>query len=163
MKKYPIILFLLTAFCIILSLNKQVMAHAELLESIPSAGEQIEGTPSVIVLLFNGSLATDSTLLLLDEEFANVADLTASINPDNPAQAIATLPFTLDPGNYTVQWTAVSEDGHPISGSFSFEVLSLDDGNVRLIWLILTISIGAVIVLYQGIRRELWIRRSKKE
>lgn len=160
MKRY---VFLLLAFCIILTLNTQVMAHAELLASIPTAGEQIEGTPSAIVLMFNEDLATDSTLLLLGEGFTKIADLTASISSENPAHAVATLPFTLEAGTYTVQWTAVSGDGHSISGSFSFEVLPVDTDNVRLIWLVLTISIGAAIILYQGVRRELWIRRSKKE
>ena len=42
---------------------------------------------------------------------------------DPATEFVATPEDALQPGNYEVEWRGLSSDGHPMEGSFSFEVI----------------------------------------
>jgi methionine-rich copper-binding protein CopC len=94
-------------------------AHNYPVAESPDEGSTIDTQPEVVSLTSNDAL--------LDFEDTAVMDV---LGPDGRhyATACATVsgatvevPATLGtPGDYTVEWQAVSTDGHPISGEFGF-------------------------------------------
>lgn len=96
-------------------------AHAELIAADPEPGAQLADSPQAIRLTFSEPIAARSRILLFDESFQPVEDLTAQFDQANPAEVYAPLP-ELEPGTYTVQWSAVAEDGHELEGAYSFSV-----------------------------------------
>jgi LPXTG-motif cell wall-anchored protein len=98
-----------------------VLAHVELLESQPPAGQQLAESPAEIRLTFNGDLHADSNFILFGERFQAVPGVTGRVDPQAPTQLVAT-GLNLGPGTYTVQWTAADVDAHQISGSYNFTI-----------------------------------------
>ncbi|MEP7359264.1 MAG: copper resistance CopC family protein, partial [Anaerolineales bacterium] len=94
-------------------------AHAELLDSVPSAGSTIAVPPSEVRLTFSETLAEGSRLAVHGEQFRAVTDVTTIIAG---SQMRGLLSATLEPGTYTVEWSAVSADKHLVSGSYPFTV-----------------------------------------
>ena len=84
-------------------------------------GAQLAESPAEIRLTFNESVATTSSIVLLTADFQPIEGLVGQFNPDRPQEIYAPLP-ELAPGVYTVQWTAASDDGHEVSGTYSFSV-----------------------------------------
>lgn len=110
-----LILFLLTG------LARPVDAHTDLVQADPSPGAQLAESPSEIRLTFSEPVASDSRIELFTDEFQRIDGLVTQYNPAQPEQVYSPVP-PLEPGVYTVQWAAVSSDGHEISGSYSFSV-----------------------------------------
>lgn len=93
-------------------------AHAELLSSTPAAGDQLATPPTEISLLF--SEAVELPEIVLIDATGAVLDIGEPTQP-SPESVTAAVP-TIDTGGYVVTWNAVSADGHPVSGSFTFAV-----------------------------------------
>ncbi len=98
-----------------------VAAHSDLVEAVPSPGAQLAESPAEIRLTFSEPVASGSRIELFTDDFQRVDGLVPQFNPAQPEQIYTPLP-ALEPGVYTVQWAAVSDDGHEISGSYSFSV-----------------------------------------
>lgn len=98
-----------------------VSAHAELVNARPEPGAQLADAPAEVRLTFNEPVAAQSSILVLGEGFEPVPGLVPQLNANRPEEVYTPLP-PLEPGTYTVQWSAVSQDGHEISGSYSFSV-----------------------------------------
>ena len=96
-------------------------AHAELVSASPAPGAQLAESPAEIRLTFSEPVATTSAIVLLAEGFQPVEGLVGQFDADRPQEIFVPLP-ELAPGVYTVQWTAASDDGHEISGAYSFSV-----------------------------------------
>lgn len=108
------ILFLLVA--------APVLAHAELVESTPADGAAVP-PPSEVIAVFSEALVGDrSSLEVRDAAGAVVAR--GGLDPADPKRLTmrADLP-ALEPGTYTVRWTAVADDGHVERGTFGFRVV----------------------------------------
>jgi methionine-rich copper-binding protein CopC len=100
-----------------------VLAHSELIDSQPAPGAQLAEPPAEIRLTFSQPPGAQSQIVLMADGFQPVEGIAAHVDSARPEQLFAPLPV-LEPGNYTVQWTAVSEDGHEISGSYSFSIVT---------------------------------------
>lgn len=98
-----------------------VQAHAQLLEANPAPGSTLDAPPTEIRLTFNEPIGTDSRLSLFDNNFYAQPGVESFVDPQNPDQLVATVP-PLAAGIYNVNWTAVSADGHLVSGSFRFQI-----------------------------------------
>lgn len=98
-----------------------VRAHAELLTAEPAPGMQLPSAPSVIKLVFNESLGDGSTFTLFDATFKQIS-VSVARDKDAPSTLLADNVPELSKGVYTVQWLAVSQDGHPLSGSYEFSI-----------------------------------------
>lgn len=107
---------------LLLIIVSPLYAHAELIESSPAPGDELITSPTEIRLKFNETVTADSTIILFTPTFQTIAGLTTATDPNDPMVITASLP-PLAPNSYTVQWTAVSADGHQITGSYTFEVL----------------------------------------
>lgn len=106
----------------VLGIAAPAQAHDYLISSTPEAGSTITGLPATFSVTTNEALldlagdgsgfglqVTDAAGLYYGDGCLAVADATLSTG--------ATLG---DPGTYTLAWQVVSEDGHPVSGEFSF-------------------------------------------
>lgn len=105
----------------LLVLAGSVAAHSDLVAAEPAPGAQLAESPAEIRLTFSEPVAATSQIVLMAENFEPVEGLVPQFNAARPDQVYAPLP-ELAPGLYTVQWIAASDDGHEISGSYSFGV-----------------------------------------
>lgn len=108
-------------FLLMFALPGLVFAHAELVTARPEPGAQLADAPAEVRLTFNEPVAAQSTILVLGEGFEPVPGLVPQLNANRPEEVYTPLP-PLEPGTYTVQWSAVSQDGHEISGSYAFTI-----------------------------------------
>lgn len=103
------------------ALTSPVFAHTELISAEPAPGAQLVESPAVIRLTFSEPVAESSRIVLLTEDFQAVEGLVTQFNPEVPEQVYTPVP-SLEPGVYSVQWSAASVDGHEIKGSYTFSV-----------------------------------------
>lgn len=91
--------------------------------------DQQTGAVSGITLTFSDSVIKVGTeIAITDPKGAVVSDGAAVVNARDVTQAVKTpLPAG---GAYQVAWRVVSSDGHPISGSYFFEVAA--DGSAQI-------------------------------
>ena len=98
-------------------------AHDDVIDQFPAPGSQVEAGLVEIKLDFSNELLA----------LGSGAEIIVTGPDGNPATAtcadlsgtLATAQTDLDQaGNYTVAWRVVSSDGHPIEGSYSFELLN---------------------------------------
>jgi copper transport protein len=133
--KYRFLLILVTL--LLWATIDSVMAHAQLLESNPAPGSTLDAPPTEIRLTFDEPIGADSRINLFNNAFYAQTGVESFVDPQNPNQLVATLP-PLARGIYNVNWTAVSADGHPVSGSFRFQIgeieANLDDGTRSNEW-----------------------------
>jgi methionine-rich copper-binding protein CopC len=92
-------------------------AHDELLRTDPAAGSTVATVPSVVVLTFTEPPLT----------------LGLGVDVEGPAGGVSTGAPTVDDstvrqqltpdapaGTYTVRWRVTADDGHPVTGAFTF-------------------------------------------
>lgn len=97
-----------------------VGAHAVLVESVPVADGVVQDPPERVVLRFDEPVrATSEAIAVLDPGGAELDGLAATVSSDTVASDLPAL--DLD-GSYTVTWSVVSSDGHPIRGTFLFHL-----------------------------------------
>lgn len=92
-------------------------AHDQLVSTDPDQGSTVQTAPEAITMTFSGSPQK------LGNEISVVHDGTDVADGDPTAEFhTITQPLTGDlaPGDYEVKWRVVSEDGHPVTGKFSF-------------------------------------------
>jgi hypothetical protein len=109
------------ALCASLLLGiSQAQAHAQLVVADPAVNGSV-AAPATITLQFNETLeARVSSFRLTDVDGKEIAVMPAQ-RPDN--KSLAAKPAApLASGLYTVSWTAVGGDGHPMKGTYSFTV-----------------------------------------
>jgi copper transport protein len=98
-----------------------VAAHAQLSESSPANGEQVESPPDEIALQFTGDGIQAATIEVVDDEGERVDVGEAEIDTEDPRTVRIPLDDMGD-GVYTVSWEILATDGHTTQGSFSFVV-----------------------------------------
>ncbi len=98
-------------------------AHPELVKSDPAADALLGAPPQEINLWYSERVDTGAgspAVEIIDEQ-GNRSTADANVDPNDPYHVIATGAF--DTGLFTVNWTVRSlDDGHTLSGSFSFRV-----------------------------------------
>ena len=103
-------------------------AHAKLLSEVPAAVDT--ATPALapaplteLRLVFSEQLnLAFSKLKLTDAAGKEVALGALALDPKDDKTLLAPLTGTLPVGDYTVDWTAVSADGHKTTGTYTFKV-----------------------------------------
>jgi copper resistance protein C len=97
-------------------------AHPQLQSAEPAAGETATA-PRQIKILFNEAVIPQfSGLELKDQTGKMVATGKPEVDPANTKLLIVPIPEPLPPGDYKVEWHAVSADTHRVKGSYSFGV-----------------------------------------
>ena len=116
-------LAMLTA--LLLPIPTAASAHDELVDQSPQSGQVLEAGVIEIELTFSSDLlalagGSGSEIIVLDSDGTPMNN-GCSVVSANVALAKADID---QPGKYQVGWRAVSSDGHPISGTFEFEVVN---------------------------------------
>lgn len=153
------ITFISLLFVLLLVVGR-VAAHAELQSAVPAPGAKLTRQPEEIRLGFSEPVGPESTIMLFGEEFQEINGVFTRVVSGTPEQLVATVP-ELAPGTYSVQWRVVSDDGHPASGSYTFDMVDGTTGAMVSDFPVgaLGAIIAAVVIGMAGI---LWIRLSRR-
>jgi copper transport protein len=97
-----------------------VEAHAVLIDTEPRSGSILDVSPDRITLTFNEEVGTSfSSIRVLDFEGD---ELSSSRAERIDSQRVGVEAPQLGDGTYIVIWRVVSADGHPVEGSFTFQI-----------------------------------------
>ncbi|MBO6675650.1 MAG: copper resistance protein CopC [Rhizobiales bacterium] len=96
------------------------LAHSSKEGTMPEDGAVLEVAPAEISILFDE--AATLTRVALTHSHGDVSDETRLDAPRDATDAATLEAPDLGPGTYTVDWRALSSDGHPVNGSFSYTV-----------------------------------------
>jgi len=111
---------LLVAVLAALVLPASAFAHATLKTESPSFGQELAASPTRIVLQFDQTVqALPKSVEVLTPDGKNLAGKPSAISAQR--QLVASVP-RLPTGPYTVRWQAISNDGHIVSGVYTFGV-----------------------------------------
>ena len=104
-------------------LGGAAFAHPELLSAEPAAGSAAAGSPKQIKITFTEAVISQfSGAEVEDQAGKAIATGKATVDPANRKQLVVPVNEPLPPGNYKVEWHAVSDDTHRVKGSYSFSV-----------------------------------------
>jgi methionine-rich copper-binding protein CopC len=114
----------LALFCGALTSATPGDAHSDLLRSSPISDTVLSASPGEIIFFFSEPVVVETS----DVQLVDAADAPYDLNDfhhhgdaTNPGLGVQP---NLPSGVYTVRWNVISAtDGHPASGSFSFEVV----------------------------------------
>lgn len=111
---------IIVAVLVSMVMPADVFAHAGLAASSPSDGQIVESEVSTVKLEFSQPVR----VTLVEVSQADVSDSieTQSELPTSFVETVEVEVPTLQAGKYETSWTAVSQDGHVINGTFAFEV-----------------------------------------
>lgn len=109
-----------------------VWSHAFVIEESPAPDSYHENSPAEVKIAFNSKVEKNPfTIKLYDEQKKEVTTQSVEIS-DNQKEIRLKLP-TLDGGKYQVEYYVISSnDGHPIQGSFIFQVADSIDSNEQV-------------------------------
>ena len=114
--------FGLVTLGLVFALAGPASAHADLATSIPTDGATLMRAPRALTLTFTeGVEVRDDGIRLIDASGADL-DIGLPTHPGGRSTVVGVPLPRLGDGLYVVAWRAVSEDAHPIRGSFTFSV-----------------------------------------
>lgn len=120
--------FSLRALALLLALSlaaplSAARAHPRLMKATPAADSRSAEAPRQVALTFNESLDIALTRVTLLHNGNTVRTDSLHLAAGDDKTVIASVASPLAPGRYTVRWQVTGDDGHPVRGEFSFEVL----------------------------------------
>jgi copper transport protein len=96
-------------------------AHAVLEKATPQADSRMDESPASVEIVFNERLDSGGArLIVLNEASRSVAK--GKVEAINEGKGIRVSLPKLGDGHYTVSYSVISADGHPISGAYVFTV-----------------------------------------
>ncbi len=95
-------------------------AHSKKEATEPADGAVIDAAPETIAMTFDMPLRV--TMITLTDAAGTEHPLTRS-DDMQAVRDFRALPPVLAAGDYTVKWRGLANDGHPMQGEFSFEVM----------------------------------------
>jgi methionine-rich copper-binding protein CopC len=99
-------------------------AHPRLLRASPAADSRSTEAPRQLVLTFNESLDLALARVTLHHGEMTVRLDSLRLATTDDKTLLATVVESLAPGRYTVRWQVSGDDGHPVRGTFSFDVIA---------------------------------------
>ena len=95
------------------------LAHTELASADPADGSTLSDAPDEVVLTFEGEVGEGSTFVVLDPSGAEVGSggLDLEVADRNVLRGQVEVAAA---GEYTVSWSVVGEDEHPVEGEVTF-------------------------------------------
>lgn len=97
-----------------------VLAHAGLVSETPADGALVTA-PAAVTLTFTEPVTLAFTGLTLQADGVDVAVGAAGLSEDGLTLTVPTA-GVLSAGRYTVEWHALSDDGHKSHGTYRFTV-----------------------------------------
>jgi copper transport protein len=113
----------LAAITVGLALPGLAWAHAYLVKTVPSASGTLNGPPPNVALTYDEAVEPRFALISVTDAAAH-PETTAPVrrSPANPDTLVVPLRPNLPEGWYLVVWRAISVDGHPVQGAFTFAI-----------------------------------------
>ena len=103
--------------------GRAAYAHPEFQSAEPAPGAATTTSPKQIRITFNENVFPQmSGVEVMDQTGKIVATGKAATDPANKKLLVVPVNEQLPPGDYKVEWHAVSDDTHRVKGSFSFSV-----------------------------------------
>jgi methionine-rich copper-binding protein CopC len=110
------------AFVAAILFGNVAYAHPQLQSAEPAAGPSTP-PPKQIRIMFNEAVIPQfSGVELTDHTGKVIATGKSETDPANKKILVVPLKEELAPGDYKVEWHAVSEDTHRVKGNYSFSV-----------------------------------------
>lgn len=109
---------LLALFILLLIMPVSVNAHAGLSSSTPAEGESLDVSPEEIRLQFDSPIEQGD--MTITEESGNDVAF-SDVSPDE-MDLVGQLEDELPNGTYAVDWNVLSQDGHEVAGTLTFNV-----------------------------------------
>ena len=98
-------------------------AHPLLQSTEPAVGAAVITSPKQIRITFNENVIPQmSGVEMKDQTGKTIATGKAATDPANKKLLVVPVTEQLPPGDYNVEWHAVSDDTHRVKGNFSFSV-----------------------------------------
>jgi copper transport protein len=98
-------------------------AHAYLTKTFPVANQVLNTPPANVALTFSEAVEPRFAIISVTDKDANQeATASPARSPVNPDTLVVPLKPHLPEGWYLVYWRAISVDGHPVQGAFTFAV-----------------------------------------
>lgn len=94
-------------------------AHSKKEATEPADGAILEMSPSAISMRFDMPMRV--TLISLTDQDGAAHDVVRRDNMQ-PVSEFSAAPPALPAGQYKVEWRGLAADGHPMQGTFSFEI-----------------------------------------
>lgn len=99
------------------------LAHAHLRAETPAADTSAQA-PTRLTLSFSEGLEPSlCAVVLKTPDGAAVATGNVALEPSDDKTLVVPVAAKLSPGAYTVEWHALSKDGHSTHGTYQFKVL----------------------------------------
>jgi copper transport protein len=112
----------LAALAAVLALPAAASAHAYLVKTMPEPSAMLNAPPRAVALTFDEAVEPRFALISVTDIDANPVTSgplhRSASNPDTLVVPLKRLPQ----GWYLVYWRAISVDGHPVQGAFTFAV-----------------------------------------
>jgi len=98
-------------------------AHAYLVKTVPAQSQILHAAPRQVALTYDEAVEPRfATISVTDAKGRQLATGTASRSPSNPDTLVVPLRPHLSRGWYLVYWRAISVDGHPVQGYYTFAI-----------------------------------------
>lgn len=116
------LLIILTTITLMLTASQDAFAHAQITLTSPLKNKVVKKLPDLVWIEFDGNLITldnkgVNSLFVQDSKKRRVDDGASFVGG---ARISVKLKSGILPGKYLVSYRVVSEDGHPVSGSYYF-------------------------------------------
>lgn len=106
-----------------LALPSTAFAHAYLVKTVPSASGLLNGPPHTVALTYDEAVEPRFAVISVTDVNGHLQTVgTVRRSPANPDTLVVPLRPHLPEGWYLVYWRAISVDGHPVQGAFTFAV-----------------------------------------
>ncbi|MDQ6748483.1 MAG: copper resistance protein CopC/CopD [Candidatus Dormibacteraeota bacterium] len=98
-------------------------AHAYLVRTSPAASGVLDAPPATVALSFDEAVEPRfATISVSSAQGSQETTAAVTRSPGNPDTLIVPLRRGLSEGWYLVYWRAISVDGHPVQGAFTYAV-----------------------------------------
>ncbi len=115
--------FIGAAAALFLALPGNAYAHAYLIKTVPAASVVLNAPPPNIQLTYDEAVEPRFAIISVTNA-AGVQETTGAVHrsPADPDTLVVPLRPRLPEGWYLIYWRAISVDGHPVEGAFTYAV-----------------------------------------
>jgi copper transport protein len=107
----------------LLALPAAAAAHAYLVRTVPAASVVLSSPPASIQLTYDEAVEPRLAIIsVTDEQGRQETTGPVQRSPANPDTLVVPLRAHLPEGWYLIYWRAISVDGHPVQGAFTYAV-----------------------------------------